>query len=154
MAESLHAFFKWYGETGEQLINKIDFVDTKGKHPKLMEEVLKQYLAEFEKTGTVSKAFLEDETKYYRACAELWKNENSDEMYSGFEADRYYCQQDGDVTEFLKAGVTYKMEGDHAAVQLMLDPNGPNGGPRSFEMKQENGKWLLSKVSCDTGVKY
>jgi len=152
IAETLHAFFKWYGETGEQLITRIDFVDTKGPHPLLDEALLANYLAEYTKSGTVNAKFVENETKFYRACAELWKNENSDEMFSGFDLDHYYCQQDGDVTEFLKAPVSAKISGDFATVQLLLDPNGPNGGPRSFEMNKENGKWLISKLGCETGI--
>lgn len=152
IATTLHSFFTWYGETGEQLITKIDFVNTKGPHPVLDEALLTNYLAEYTKSGTVNAKFVENETKFYRACAVLWKNENSDEMYSGFDVDRYYCQQDGDVTEFLKAPVSAKISGDFAMAQLLLDPNGPNGGPRSFEMNKENGKWLISKLGCETGI--
>ena len=152
IAHTLHAFFKWYGETGEQLITKIDFVNEKGKHPVLDEAKLAEYLGMYKKSGTVSDKFVENETKYYRACAELWKNEESGEMISGFDVDRAYCQQDGDVTEFLTAPVSAKVSGDYAMVQLMLKTDGPNGGPRSFEMSKENGTWLLSKYDCQTGV--
>lgn len=152
IAETLHSFFKWYGETGEQLITRINFVNESGPHPVLDEAKLAQYLAEYKKSGTVSDKFVENETKYYQACAGLWKSENSGELISGFDADRAYCQQDGDVTEFLKAPVSAKVSGDYALAQLLLDPNGPNGGPRSFEMRKENGKWLLAKYDCETGV--
>ncbi|MBC7776783.1 MAG: hypothetical protein H7246_15220 [Phycisphaerae bacterium] len=149
MAESLHTFFKWYGETGEQLITKIDFVNTSEKHPTLDLSVLAKYLGEFSKSGAISTEFIQNETIYYRACNFAWENENSNEVITGFEVDRYYCQQDGDVREFQTAGISSKINGDRALVQLLLDPNGPNGGPRNFEMKKENGKWLLSKNGCN-----
>jgi hypothetical protein len=154
MVMTLRTFYKWYGETGEQLITKINFADEKGPHPVLNEQLLADYLAEFVKSGAVSTAFVEDETKFYRACAELWKTENSGEVISGWSLDRYYCQQDGDVTEFLTAPIGYKMMGDRATVQLLLKPDGPNQGPRNFEMKKENGQWLIAKIGCDSGVKY
>ncbi len=151
-AQGLHAFFVWYAKAGEQQLIDIDFVNDKGKHPVLDEAMLDKYLAVFTESGTVSPVFVENEKKFYHACAELWKEEESGDIPSGFDADRAYCAQDGDVTEFSSAPVSAKISGDFATVQLLLDPNGPNGGPRSFEMKKENGKWLLSKFLCDSGV--
>ena len=148
MAETLHQFYKWYGETGEQLITKINFIDETGPHPKLDLPILGRYLGEFMKSGAVCTEFVQNETIFYRACSHGWKTENSGEVITCFDHDRYYCQQDGDVREFLTAGVKANIQGDRAEVQLLLDPNGPNGGPRDFEMKKENGKWLLSKVGC------
>ncbi len=152
MAESLHAFYKWYGETGQQLITNINFVNTSEKHPTIDLTTLAKYLGEFSKSGAICTEFIQNETIFYRACSQAWADENSDELLTGFEADRYYCSQDGDAHEFLTAGVSSQINGDRAAVQLMLDPNGPNGGPRNFEMKKENGKWLLSKNFCETAV--
>ncbi len=149
MAESIHAFYKWYGETGEQLITKIEFVNTAAKHPTIELGQLAKYLGEFSKSGAICSEFIQNETIFYRACSLAWADENSGDLLTGFDIDRYYCQQDGDVAEFLTAGVSYQIDGDRATVQLMLDPNGPNGGPRNFEMKKENGKWLLSKNGCE-----
>ena len=149
MAETVHAFYKWYGESGEQLITRINFVNTAGKNPTLDLAVLAKYLGEFSKSGAICTEFIQNETIFYRACALAWANENSDEGMTGFDIDRYYCQQDGEVREFQTAGITSQITGDRATVQLMLDPKGPNGGPRNFEMKKENGKWLLSKNGCE-----
>ena len=149
MAESLHTFFKWYSETGEKLITKIDFVNRSEKHPTIDLSVLAKYLGEFSKSGAICTEFIQNETIFYRACSQAWADENSDEMITGFDADRYYCAQDWEAREFQTAGVSSLIEGDRATVQLMLDPNGPNAGPRNFEMKNENGKWLLSKNGCE-----
>lgn len=148
MAETIHRFFKWYGESGEQLINKINFIDESGPHPKLDLPKLGQYLGEFYHSEAVCEEFVQNETIFYRACSQGWKTENSGEVITCMDSDHYYCQQDGEVKEFLTAGVSAKITGGRAEVKLMLDPNGPNGGPRDFEMKKENGKWLLSKVNC------
>lgn len=148
MADAIHRFFKWYGETGEQLINKINFIDESGPHPKLDLPKLGQYLGEFYHSDAICEEFVQNETIFYRACSQGWKNETSGEVITCMDSDHYYCQQDGEVKEFLTAGVSAKITGGRAEVKLMLDPNGPNGGPRDFEMKKENGKWLLSKVGC------
>jgi hypothetical protein len=150
MAETIHTFYKWYGESGKQLITKIIFVNKSAKHPTLDLKILGNYLGEFSKSGAICMEFIQNETIFYRACALAWREENSDGLLTGFEADRYYCEQDGDVSEFLTAGITYQITDDRATVQLLLDPNGPNGGPRNFEMKKENGKWLLSKNGCES----
>jgi hypothetical protein len=148
MAESIHTFYKWYGETGKGLITKINFVNTEINHPRLDLRILSKYMAEFSKSGAVCTEFIQNETIFYRACELAWLEENSKDVITGFATDRYYCQQGGDAQEFLTAGVSSQIEGDRATVQLLLDPKGPNGGPRNFEMKKENGKWLLSKNEC------
>jgi hypothetical protein len=150
MADAIHAFYKWYGEAGTQLMAKPIFVNNSGKTATLDLSLLAKHLGEFSKSGAICTEFTQNETIFYRACALAWANEKPGDVLTGFEADRYYCQQDGEPREFLTAGITYQKTGDRATVQLMLDPNGPNGGPRNFEMKQENGKWLLSKNGCES----
>lgn len=153
MADALHQFFKWYGAEEEALGKKMDFINTSGKHPTMDLNLLAKYLGEYKKSGAVCEEFVQNETIFYRACSLAWENEQAGDVLTGFEVDRYYCQQDVELSEFLQAGVTYALDDkDRATVQLMLNPNGPNGGPRSFEMKKENGHWLLSKVLCDAAV--
>lgn len=149
MANALHTFFQWYSTTGMGLIDKISFIDQKGKYPKLDEAQLAKYFEEFIKSGVVSAEFVTNETKYYQECATAWKDEESGEVISCMDYDRYYCGQDFEEKEFLSAGVTANITGDRATVMLMLDPKGYNGGPRKFDMKKEDGKWLLSKVGCE-----
>jgi len=149
MAETIHTFYKWYGEAGKQLITKINFVNTEAKHPRLDLGILGKYLGEFAKSGAICTEFIQNETVFYRACGLAWAEQKSGDILTGFEVDRYYCQQDADPAEFLTAGTSYKMDGEYAIVQLMLDPKGPNGGPRDFEMKKQNGRWLLSKYICN-----
>ncbi len=154
IAESLHSFYKWYGETGDQLSTTLNFVNTKGKHPQLDEAMMARYFAEFQKSGVVSAELVADETKFYRACAELWKKEAIGGRYSGLDIDRYYCQNDGDPAEFLTARVKFRKRGDRAKVAIMLSEIGPNHGAREFEMVKENGKWMLAKLRCNSGVQY
>lgn len=152
MADAIHTFFKWYGENQEQLNQKMDFINTTGKHATLDLSLLARYLGEYSKSGAICSEFIQNETVFYRACSLAWANEDPKDMLTGFEADRYYCSQDEDASEFLSAAISSQITGDRATVQLLLKPDGPNGGPRSFEMKKENGKWLLSKNLCESAV--
>jgi hypothetical protein len=154
IAETIHAFYKWYAETGDQLSQKFKFIQTNGQHANIDEAMLAQYFAEFAKTGLVSAALVADETRFYQACAALWKNEAAGGRLPGLDIDRYYCQNDPEISEFLTAGVNFRIRGDIAKVRLMLKELGPNHGAREYEMKKENGKWLLAKLRCNSGVKY
>jgi len=149
IADALHTFFTWYGANYQDLTYKINFINEEGKYPTLDKAKLAEYLAAFMKSGVVSTTLVENETKYYLECAESWKSEEVGDVLSCMDYNRYYCGQDWDEKEFMIAPVKATISGDHASVQLLLDPNGLNGGPRAFEMKKENGKWLLSKIGCE-----
>ncbi|MCB9345412.1 MAG: DUF3828 domain-containing protein [Lewinellaceae bacterium] len=149
IADALHQFFKWYGKTGIHLINQFNFVDQSGKHPKLNEATLDKYLAEFQKSGAICPEFLDNEKSFYTACAKSWEEEESGEVISCMDYDRYYCSQDFDGSEYNFASINARIVGERAKARLLLSPGGPNGGPRSFEMKKENGKWWLAKVKCE-----
>lgn len=148
IADALHGFFKWYEENNERL-NTIRFVDNTGEHLKLDEEKLNEYLAEFDKSGFVSKGFTEDEKKFYKTCSAFWKNEPIDEVPTGLGADRYYCAQDF-VAPYSTGKVTSVIDGDHADATLALDET----SKFHFSMIRENGKWLLDKTGCNMGVLY
>jgi hypothetical protein len=152
IAESLHGFFHWYNGAAERLNSELDFVDVSGPHPRLDESKLQRFLSEFKKSGFVSEAFLQHETNFYRTAAKLWADEDSDGVPSGMDADKFYCAQDMEPAEFTTAPVKVRVQGNTATADLLLDPNGPNGSEKSFEMVKENGKWLLAKVNCDMGI--
>ena len=153
IAQSLHGFFKWYADNGEQLITKYDFINISGKNPKLDEKILSDYLAEFKKTGFVSDELIDWERKFYRACAKLWATEEVGDLLSGMDADRYYCAQEI-IGDYTTASVKAKIMGERAAVTLEVKEPGETSFPVEFEMKKENGKWLLAKVGCDLEVAY
>lgn len=147
-AAALHRFFAWYN-TNQETLNKYAITNDKGKHLQLDEKQLAAYLAEFKKSGVVSDEFVADETKFYQACAKLWQNENIDDVPSGMDADRMYCAQDY-VGDYATAPVKVVVNGDRATATLM-----PGEDMKvDFELKKENGQWLLAKTKCDCGVAY
>ena len=151
IAEALHGFFTWY-DANETRLGKIEYVNDKGKHLVLDEKQLMLYHAEVKKSGFVSDDFIADEKKFYQACSKAWAKERKDEVPTGLEADRYHCAQDF-VAPYNTGAVTSIINGDHADVVLTLSAGGSKSDFK-FEMKKENGKWLLSKIGCDMGVKY
>ena len=128
IADALHAFYKWYGENQTQLTKKMNFINSAGKHATIDLNLLAKYLGEYAKSGAICEEFIQNETIFYRACSLAWANENPKEMLTGFETDRYYCAQDEDAAEFTTAPVSCEITGDRATTQLLLNPNGPNGG--------------------------
>jgi hypothetical protein len=153
IADAVHAFFRWYNANQERLANDfVQVLDTKSGHTKLVEPQFQRYVTSFKASNAVSQEFIDNEVKFYRAAEKLWQNEDPEEVNSGLDADKYYCAQDMDPGEFMSAPVRAEIRGDRAKATLLLDPEGMNGAEREFELKKENGKWLLTKVVCDMGV--
>ena len=151
IAEALHGFFTWY-DANETRLGKIEYVNDKGKHLVLDEKQLMLYHAEIKKSGFVSDDFIADEKKFYQACSKAWANERKDEVPTGLDANRYHCAQDF-MAPYNTGVVTSTINGDRADAVLTLSA-GTAKSDFKFEMKKENGKWLLAKINCDLGVKY
>jgi Protein of unknown function (DUF3828) len=152
ITESLHRFFKWY-TAQEVRLGKINYVNEKGKHLALDEKELKRYLAELKKSGFVSDELLANETKFLRACAKVWQTESKDEVPTGLGADRFLCAQDF-VAPYETGAVTSTVNGDKAAATLTLTGEMGEKSAFQFDMVKVNGKWLLAKLGCNSGVDY
>jgi hypothetical protein len=148
IADALHGFFKWY-ENNTDRLGAIRFVNDSGVHLSLDEAKLDAFLAEFEKSGFVSKGFLEDEKKFYKKCSAFWSTDPVDEVPTGLGADRYYCAQDY-VAPYSTGKVLATINGDRAEAVLTLAET----STFNFSMVKENGKWLLDKTHCNMGVEY
>ena len=152
ITEALHGFFTWY-DANNIRISKIDLTKQNGKYLELDEKQLQNYLGEIKKSGFVSDELIADETKFYQACAKLWANESNDEINSGMESDRFLCAQDY-IAPYNTGSVKSIITGDRAHSTLTLKADMNQSNDFNFEMKKENGKWLLAKLDCDSGVKY
>ena len=150
--ETIHDFYKFYS-TFENDTTQYNFVDDSGKYLKLDQEKLKKYLDKFFQTGLVSEEFINNEREFYEKCGKLWGDEEKGDVPSGMDADKMYCGQDGDFPEFTKAPVTSIIKGDRATAKMIFKPNSGNGASRNYELKKENGKWLMAKVECNMGIK-
>ncbi len=152
IAETIHGFYKFYS-TFENDSTQYDFVDDSGKYLKLDEMKLKKYLGKFFQTGLVSEEYITNEHEFYEKCGKLWVTEEKGDVPTGMDADKMYCGQDGDFPEFTTAPVISVIKGDRATAKMIFKPNSGNGESRNYELKKENGKWLMAKVECDMGIK-
>ena len=153
ISESLRGFYTWY-DVNSQRLGAINFTNNKGAHTTLDEKQLQLYLAEIKKSGLVSDELIDNETKFFHACAKLWQSEPSNEPNSGLEADRFLCAQDY-IAPYNTGTVTSVINGDRAQSTLTLKGSMPGEtNSFNFDMKKEKGKWLLAKLGCDMGVKY
>lgn len=151
IADVIHGFYKFYS-TFETDSTQYDFIDDSGKFLKLDEMKLKKYLGKFFQTGLVSEEFITNEHEFYMKCGKLWVSEVKGDVPSCMDADRMYCGQDGDFPEFTTAPVKSTIIGDRATAKMIFKPDSGNGESRNYELKKENGKWLMAKVECDMGV--
>lgn len=149
---TIHGFFEWYDAMQRDTSRPFDITDDSGKHLKINQTALKTYLGEFMKSGFVTESFITGEFEYYEKCEKLWQNEEIGDVPSGMDVDKILCAQDGDITFWTKSPVRIvNTDGTHAKATLYAsDANGDL--ERSYELKKENGKWLLSKIVCDTGI--
>jgi hypothetical protein len=149
---TLHDFFNWYDANFERL-GKIKFVSDSAEHLTLNENNLKAYLNEIKNSGFVSDLLLENELKFYGACGKIWKTQKKSEIPQGLQADRFYCAQDY-IAPYSTGKVTAIIIQDKANATLSVNGKLNETKDLLFELKKENGKWLLSKTGCNFGIVY
>lgn len=153
IADAIHGFYAWYDHHVNDRTKDISFTKVVAKHTILDLPMLDKYLAGIKESGFVSTELLDNDKAYYKACEKLWQNENADEdVLSGMDADKYFCAQDWDINFWTKLPVRIKSIGTDKVAATLFGTE--DGMPReqNFELKKENGKWLLSKIECDMGL--
>lgn len=152
ISECLTGFYRWYAIHSDSL-QSIDFVDGRGSHLELDTVRLQSYFEYLKSSGFVSDELLENEKRFYRACAAEWKKESKDEVPSGLAADRFYCAQDY-VAPYDSGKVSTVVTGDRAKAVLALTGRMGEKPTFSYDMKRESGRWLIARLGCDSGVPY
>jgi Protein of unknown function (DUF3828) len=153
IANTIHSFYKWYNVFLMDTTKSKNFVDDTGRYYRLDQMKLKKYFSYFQENGFVSEAFIQNEYDFYQKCSELWLHESVGDVPSGMDADKYFCAQDWEIEFWTNAPVRIRKldENRVGATLYSVDKNVPM--ERNFELKKENGKWLLTKIECDMGVK-
>lgn len=155
IAQTIHNFFAWYRDNQER-ISKIEYINGNTGYFALDEDKLNQYLNEIKLSGFVSDELVKNEIKYYTACAKMWEQNAKDSVPPvGLDVpDRFHCMFDF-IAPFDTAPVTAEIDDDRAKATLSLIYTG-EGDPftekKFFDLKKENGKWLLSNLYCGTDV--
>jgi hypothetical protein len=152
IANTIHSFYKWYNVFSMDTTKRVDFADQSGKYIRLDEPKMKKYFSYFQETGFVSTAFIENEFAFYRKCGEFWKTEEVGDVPTGMDADKYYCAQDWETEFWTNSPVRIKMVSPDSVFATLFSRDKNDQLERNFELKKENGKWLLAKIECDMGV--
>ncbi len=152
IADAIHGFYKWYDQSIADGSKDAPYLKVVNKHYALDIPELEKYLANIKSSGFVSTELLDNHTAYFKTCEKLWQNEEAEGAPAGLDADIYFCAQDWDLNFWTTSPVRINsLANDRAAVTL----NGTHGGSpheQNFELKKENGKWLLTKIECDMGI--
>ena len=149
ITETIHNFYKWYGANTEAVAN-INYVKT-GMPAKLDNAQLGAYYAMLLKTGFISQAYVDADKTYLKNLeATAWKTENvKEEPLTGLDYDRFFCAQDYDINFWTAAPVGAEGLGTDMAKATMSGTEGGSPREQHFELKKENGKWLIAKIDCE-----
>ncbi len=153
IAATIHSFFTWYDAFQRDTAHTFDITEISGKQLKINEKALKTYLGKIQKSGFVSESFIAGEFDFYKKCEKLWQNEEIDDVHSGMDADKMLCAQDWDINLWTKSPVRVVKINDAQAKATLYASNANGDFERHFELTKEKGKWLLSKIECDMGIK-
>ncbi len=152
IVDVIHGFYHWYDLNVQDTTKQIDFTKTVGKHYALDMPMLDKYLANIKSSGLVSSELLDTDRAYYKMCEKIWQKEEAEGPPTGMDADKYFCAQDWDINFWTKSPVRIKSIGNDRAAATLYGTMGGSPQEQNFELKKENGKWLLSKIECDMGV--
>jgi len=152
IADAIHGFYQWYDAYLHDTTKGVDFTKVVDNHYALDLPLLEKYLANIEASGFFSSEFFDNERAYYKACEKLWQNEEAEGPPTGMDADKYFCAQDWDVNFWTQSPVRIKSIGNDKAAATLYGTHGGSPQEQNFELKKENGKWLLTNIECDMGI--
>jgi hypothetical protein len=153
IAATIHGFYQWYDHNIKDRSKDVDFTKVSGKHLVLDFPLLEKYLSNIKSSGFVSDDFLENDRTYYRACEKIWKTEEyEDAPQTGMDADKYFCAQDYELDYWVKSPVRVTIGDTDVATATLYGQYVGDLKEMNFELKKENGKWLLTNIECDMGI--
>jgi hypothetical protein len=144
VTDVIHGFYQWYEAFTNDDKRRIEYVDSKGKTSKLDNPKLAAFHAELMKSGFISKVYLDNDMAYLKKYEAEWqknKENNNDGPLSGLDYDRVFCGQDWDIIAFTTGAIEAEGLGTNQ-VKATVEAS-------KIELVKENGKWLISKISCE-----
>ena len=148
----IHGFYKWYDGFIRDEARDVNFTNDEGEHLRLNMAALETYYDHFRKSGFVSEEFIQNEYVFYRRCEALWQNEAKDEVPSCMDADKYFCAQDWDVNFWTTSPVRIVANVDDTIIAKLSGEEAGAPSEQNFQLKKENGKWLITRIECDMGI--
>ena len=151
ITDLIHGFYKWYEANGNALAN-INYVKA-GKSTTLDAAKLAAYHALLKQSGGISQAYIDADIAYLKNLeATAWKTENAnEEPLTGLDFERLFCAQDWDINYWTTAPVYVDGLGTDKVKANLTGVEGGSERTQNFELVKENGKWLISKIICDSG---
>ena len=102
------------------------------------------YHAQMMKSGFLSQAYIDNDLAYLKKYEAIWaeNKENGNELpLSGEDYNRVFCGQDNDPKDYISGTLKVDLIGTNQAKTTK--------GDSKLELVKENGKWLISKISCE-----
>ena len=147
ITDVVHNFYKWYPPAG---IERIEYVDSEGEFSKLDMAKVAAYHAQMMKSGFLSQAFIDNDMAYLKKYEAIWAKgkENGNEFpLSGLDYDRFLCSQEIEDFKLLTTAPVEVQGLGTEKVIAILDLEDYTA--KKFELVKENGKWLISKITCN-----
>ncbi len=144
----IHNFYKWY-EGSMETVAGFEYVKG-GKSSTLVQEQLDAYYALLLKSGFISQEYIDDDRDFLKNLeATAWKNENvNEEPLTGLDYDRFFCAQDWEINYWTTSPVSAVDLGKGRVQATMTGTEGGSPREQKFELKKENGKWLIVRIVC------
>ena len=137
-------FYNWYTyEVNSEAIN-YDYIDSKGEFLKLDMAKVAVYHAQMMKSGFLSQAYIDNDMAYLKKYEAIWakdKENGNEAPLSGEDYDRVFCGQDWEPEEYTT--------GMHKVDELGTNQAKITVGASKLELVKQDGKWLISKISCE-----
>jgi hypothetical protein len=144
VTDVIHGFYQWYEAFTNDDKRNIDYLDSKGKTSKLDNAKVNAFHAELMKSGFISKVYIDNDMVYLKKYEAEWqknKENNNDGPLSGLDYDRVFCGQDWDIIAYTMGAIEAEGLGTNQ-VKVTVEAS-------KIELVKENGKWLISKISCE-----
>lgn len=152
IANTIHSFYQWYDKYVQDSTKNVDFIKVVNNHYALDMPLLEKYLTSIKSSGFVSAEFLNNDMDFYKTCEKMWLKEEADGPAIGMDANKYFCAQDWDINFWTKSPVRITSIGNDKASATLYGTYGESPKEQNFELKKENGQWLLTKIECDMGI--
>ena len=150
ITDVIHNFFKWYGANVDVI--EENYV-TYGKQLKLDNTKLDAYYAKLSGSGSLSQEYFDGDRAFLKNLeANVWAKEKyEDGPPTGLDANRIFCAQDWDLDFWTSAPVYVDGLGTERVKANLTGDEGDSPRTQNFELKKENGKWLIAKIICEAG---
>ena len=158
IAQTVHQFYGWYEKFVMDTTKQHIYVNLSGKYAVLDSAKLEKYYDQLRESQLLSEEYFANDKAYLQACEPIWKQDGMEGPLAGLDFDRVFNAQDWDGKYMTTTPLMVEMQGTERAKAVYADTTEAAARNPKFELKKENGKWLISKIDCgyvpvdDTGV--